>query len=448
MLAVLGAAMPSLVHAAPDRIDAIVTSQMKLSDIPGAAIAVVERGRITKLKPYGLANVEWAAPVTPDTRFQLASATKIFTGVLLMRLVERGALSLDDPLTRWFPAAPASWSSVRVRQLANHTSGLSDRLGTPRPQTVDGIVAAAMTTPFAYEPGTDARYGFTDFTVLRAILEKASGLSLPDLLAQEITKPLGLRSTSFAMASDDGMVRMADILPHKAEIYGLRDGKLVTSDFFYAPQGYGAGGLYSSISDLAAFFVALDQGRLLKKASLIALETPATLPNGKKSGFGVGWVARTYRGTPIVGHSGGPALADIIRVEDRQLTIIAVTNQQTFYPLIAEAVLDQFLPSPSVEPARDDDTPALAANMKLALAAAAAGKKADSAFAAAGKAALDQLMSPFARAMLRGVGAPNVVEYLGPGSDGRRYRIVFARKSMVWHATGDASGRIVTLAPE
>lgn len=439
---------PSPAAAAPDRIDAIVASQMRISDIPGAAVAIVERGRVTKIKGYGLASLEWSAPVDADTRFQLASATKIFTGVLLMRLVEQGAVSLDDPLTRWFPDAPQSWAPIRVRQLANHTSGLSDNLGADRPKTLDGIVKAAMAAPLAYKPGTEARYGFTDFVVLRVILEKASGLSLPALLDREIAKPLALRSTGFAMASEDGNVRMADVLAHRAGVYGLRDGKIVTSDFFFAPQGYGAGGLYSSIADLAAFFVALDQGRLLKRSSLIALETPAILPDGKKSGFGVGWVARDYRGMPIVGHSGGPALADIVRIEDRQLTVIALTNQQIFYPLIAEAVLDTMIPAPAAETPLVDDRPLLAASLKHAIEASAAGKDAADEFATTGTSSSDALRSPFTRAMLRGVGPLQRIDYLGEAPRGRRYRLTFARKTMVWIATGDDDGRIIALAPE
>lgn len=439
---------PSPARAAPDRIDAIVARQMEISDIPGAAVAIIERGRVTKIKGYGLASLEWSAPVDADTRFQLASATKIFTGVLLMRLVEQGVVSLDDPLTRWFPDAPQSWASIRVRQLANHTSGLSDNLGVDRPKTLDGIAKAAMAAPLAYQPGTDARYGFTDFVVLRIVIEKASGLSLPALLDREIAKPLALRSTGFAMASEDGNVRIADVLSHKAGVYGLRDGKIVTSDFFFAPQGYGAGGLYSSIADLAAFFIALDQGRLLRRSSLIALETPAILPNGKTSGFGVGWVAREYRGIPIVGHSGGPALADIIRIEDRQLTVIVLTNQQIFYPLIAEAVLDATIPAPAAETPLVDDRPLLAARLKRAIEASAAGDDAADEFATTGTSSRDALRSPFTRAMLRGIGSLQRIDYLGEALRGRRYRLVFARKTMVWVATGDGDGRIIALAPE
>jgi CubicO group peptidase (beta-lactamase class C family) len=372
----------------------------------------------------------------------------VFTGVLLMKLVEVGKVSLDDPVSRWFPEAPASWSQIRVRQLANHTSGLSDQLEGAGLDTVEGTVAAAMKAPLAYVPGTEARYGLTDFTVLRAIMEKASGRTLPELLKQEITGPLGLTNTGFAMANEYGPVRVADIIPKRASVYGWRDGHLSTSDFFFAAHGYGAGGLYSSVSDLASFFASLDAGRVLKRASITELETPAKLPGGKTSGFGVGWVARKYRGVPVVGHSGGPALSDILRVEDRQLTIIALTNQQLFYPLIAEQIADTMLPAPPPEPAVADDQPALTANVRRAFVSAGKGAVDGAAFAAEGKQASAALADPFNRAMIEGMGPLRDVEFLGSSGGERRYRAAFSRKSVVWLASGDAQGRIARLRPE
>ena len=140
LVAVLFAAVP----AKTDQIDDIVTEQMKVSHLPGVAVAIVDNGRVTKLATYGEANLEWPTKVEPDTRFQLASATKLFTGILLMRAVEQGRLSLDDPISNFFPGAPESWSRIHVRQLANHTSGLNEDLGQPRPENLAGAVAASM----------------------------------------------------------------------------------------------------------------------------------------------------------------------------------------------------------------------------------------------------------------------------------------------------------------
>ncbi|MFL9841945.1 serine hydrolase domain-containing protein [Sphingomonas sp. ST-64] len=435
--------------AVRDAVDAIVRRQMALNTIPGAAVAIVDHGRIVKIGTYGIANLEWSAPVGRDTRFQLASVTKMFTGVLLMRLVERGKVGLDDPLTRWFPDAPHSWATISVRQLANHSSGLAEQWGASRQATVEEIIAKAMQTPLAYVPGTEARYGFTDFTVLRAILEKAGGNQLPQLLTEELFAPLGMGSTGFAMATDDGSVRIGEVLPRRASVYGLRDSRLTTSDFFFAPQGYGAGGLYTSIEDLANFFVAMDAGRVLRPESIRELEAPGELAKGKKSSFGLGWVVGTYRGVQTAGHSGGPALADIVRIEGRQLTVIALTNQQLLHPLLAEAILDTYLPAPPRVPAISDGRPAVAANLRLAMTKAAAGEDPVLAFAPSGKEAAASLFSPFTRAMLRGVGPLRGIELVEVLADGRRrYRLEFAYKTMVWICAAEADGRLSALRPD
>lgn len=441
---------PALAAPAPDRIDLIVRRQMELNQIPGVAVAVVDRGHIVKIAAYGTANLEWDAPVGLDTRFQLASVTKMVTGILLMRLVEQKKLGLDDPLTRWFPNAPASWSKIRVRQLADHTSGLAEQRGATRDATLDTIVATAMSSPLAYGPGTEARYGFTDFAVLRAVLEKAGADTLPRLLQAELFEPLALHDTGFANTSDDGTVRIGDILPRRVQIYGFRDGRLSTSDFFFAPQGYGAGGLYSSIGDLAKIFTALDEGRLLKPESLSEIAKPALLPNGKRAPFGLGWVVRSYRGAELAGHSGGPALADIWRVGDRKLTIIVLTNQQVLHPLLAEAILDTFLPPVAQEPSVADDRPEIAANIRAAIIKAAASDAGlAAAFAPSGQSAATSLASPFARAMLRGMGPLRAVELLQVKPDGeRRYRLGFEYKAMVWLASAEADGRLSHLRPE
>ena len=110
-LALLTFAQPALA----DRVDNLVADQMKVSHLPGVALAIVDHGKVTKLAAYGDANLEWPAKVDVDTRFQLASATKLFTGILLMRSVEQGKLSLDDRISKFFPASPDAWSRIRVR---------------------------------------------------------------------------------------------------------------------------------------------------------------------------------------------------------------------------------------------------------------------------------------------------------------------------------------------
>jgi CubicO group peptidase (beta-lactamase class C family) len=440
-VAIVLVALPSAALA--DEVDDIVRRQMSVSRLPGVAVAVIERGSPLLVRTYGIANLEWNAPVTPSTRFQLASATKLVTGVLLMRLVEQGRLSLDDPLTRWFPEAGAPWSTIRVRQLADHSSGLADKLEIAGERTVASVVAAAQKAPLAYVPGTETRYGFTDFVVLRAILERAGGRSLPDLVQQEIVRPLNLMATRFADASEAGPQRLEVVLPERAATYALRDDEIVTGGIFFAPTGYGAGGLFSSIGDLATLFGALDRGTLISAASLEELQRPAALSNGQRGEFGVGWVTRTYRGLPVVGHSGGPALADIVRVSGRQLTVIVLTNQQMFHPVLAEAILDLYLPEAVDAPAIPDRAPQVAARVRAIL--SRQGGADHTALAA-------PLKTSAGQALLRSVGKVGGIELLSTRTlatcrTERVYRVRFALRPMTWTALVGCRDELLDLRP-
>jgi CubicO group peptidase (beta-lactamase class C family) len=440
--AVLATAQPALA----DPVDDLVLSQMKVSHLPGVAVAIVDDGEVTKLAGYGDANLEWPVKVDADTRFQLASATKLFTAVLLMRSVEQGKLSLDAPIATFFTGAPATWSRIRVRQLANHTSGLSENLGQPRPKTVADAVAASMKQPLAYEPGAEARYGFTDFTILRAIIEKVNGLTLPELLDRELVRPLGLTGTGFALAQDDGEVQTGELINKRASIYGWAGDRQRTSDFFFEPLGYGAGGLFSSARDLAKVFSALDQGKLITPKSLSELMTPAPLPGGRKSGFGIGWTVRDYQAVPVVGHSGGPALADIIRIPSQRRTIIVLTNQRTFYPVLAERIADLTIPQlpfPSVA----DDHPAISRNL-MGLFRSATSGSADADFVSPGSKPAEPLRSGIGRALIEAIGPLRKVGLVRVEPDGWRiYRLRFERKQWDWAVKADASGKISDMHP-
>jgi CubicO group peptidase (beta-lactamase class C family) len=432
--------------AVADPVDDIISEQTKVSHLPGVAVAIVDDGRVTKLRGYGDANLEWPAKVDPNTKFQLASATKLFTGILLMRSVERGKLSLDDPISKFFPGAPESWASIKVRQLANHTSGLNESLGQPRPKTLADAVAASMKQPLAYQPGTEARYGFTDFTILRAILEKVNGATLPQLLDRELLKPLALIDTGFAMAQDDGPVRTGEVLTRRASVYGWSGDRQRTSEFFFEPLGYGAGGLFSSARDLAKLFAALDRGQIVSPQSLKELTTAATLPAGRKSGFGIGWTVRDYHGVPVVGHSGGPALSDVLRIPSQRRTIIVLTNQQNFYPVLAERIADLTIRVPPL-PGGADEKPAIAANL-LGLWKALGSGGDDKPFVAKGGDPGAPLRTGFGKALVEAVGPLKRAVLVHAGPDGERiYRLQFERKQWDWAVKADDAGLIADMHP-
>lgn len=434
---------------AADPVDDLMRSYMHAGHIPGAAVAVVDDGDVEKLEAYGLADLAQTREATPDTPFQLASASKIFTGVILMRLSERGVIRLDDSVTLYLPEAPETWKPVTLRQLASHMSGMPERLGLPPSATAQEVAQAAMTRPLAYEPGSESRYGFTDFIVLTAVLEKATGMTFPELLRREITTPLGLTNTGFTFATEGAPAAPSQIRD-EALIYDWRDGVQQNDTFLYAPQGYAAGGLYSSARDLAKLFVAIDAGEFLSNESFTALTRAAPLNDGRPGGFAIGWTANTYRGEPVFGHSGGPALADILHVPSKRLTLIALTNQRRFFPLLAQSIADTELPPVAPRPIIPDSRPELTTAVTAALTSAGAGTLDKALFTTEGGAS-HGFLSDFGRALLTAVGPLQGLDLLSeaPAGDGvrRSYRVRFANREMVWIVRVDAEGLFAELRP-
>ncbi|MDQ3855519.1 MAG: beta-lactamase family protein [Chloroflexota bacterium] len=310
-----------------DRVRGYVEARREEHHIPALAVAVVSAGEILLADGFGVANLEWTAQATSDTAFQLASATKLLTATLLMLLVESGEVRLGASVKEYLTEAPESWARISVRHLASHTSGIPDGVGEV--ESVEGAVTAAARLPLEYEPGSRVRYGLVDYAVLTRVLEIATSTPFQQLLQLRLLDPLGMSSTRFDNAEElgDQPVRVSDVVPRRASVYNW-DGKAQRGYAFLFPRWtYSAGGLYSSAGDLARWAAALDGGDLLSRDSQREMLSRQALTDGTEGPFGVGWIVDEHSGRRVAGHSGGPALADIVRFPEEHLTVVVLTNQ-------------------------------------------------------------------------------------------------------------------------
>jgi len=435
-------ALPALMH----RI-------MAQAHIPGAAVAIVRNGKVEWMSTYGSANTEYKVNVVPETPFQIASATKIYTAVLLLRMVEQHKLSLDDPVTKYIPNAPPAWRRITIRNLATHTSGLG-------PSPVDaGVITAAQALPFIFKgtpiaaPGERATYSSPDFTPLQFVLEKVGGKSFGQLLHDEVLAPAGMRCTSFDHAVEFGPQRIAYDIPGRAEYYRWSDTVNQRRWFLYTQYAYAAGGVYSCVRDMATLIAALDAGTLLSPASMELIETPARLNDGASANFSIGLTSNNYRGKHWIGHSGGPAFSDVMYFPGEHLGIIVFTNQQRLYPLIASLIADQLIPAPSnYTVGIRDDFPALTNALRKLVGGIAKGAADGSLLVDADRestvADLDDvgpvwvgLLGPVTRIVL-------VSDATAPdGGRKRRYRVMFGDHGQGIDVAFDRKGKISDFQP-
>jgi len=313
--------------------------------VPGAGVLVLRDGRPVHRAGYGLADLEERTPATPRTNFRLASVSKQFTAAAIEILAERGALSYDDPITRFLPSLPPYAQTITIRQVLTHTSGLLDyeelipATATEQVNDADVLQMLEGTTRTEFPPGSRYRYSNTGYVFLGLIAAKASGMSFPAFLKSAIFDPLGMRDT---VAHVEG----ADTIAHRAYGYAQKDGVWTRRDQSITSATLGDGGIYSSIDDLAKWDDALAHARLVKPETLQLAFTPATPTDDPAIRYGFGWRISEHRGHRTLWHSGETTSFRnvIVRFPEERLTVILLTNRNDPEPYrTALAIADIYL---------------------------------------------------------------------------------------------------------
>jgi CubicO group peptidase (beta-lactamase class C family) len=303
-----------------------VKSEMQRQHIPGLSLLVIKDGKTIRAEGFGLANVELQVPAKPESVFQSGSVGKQFTATAVMMLVEEGKVGLDDPLTKYFPQAPATWKEATVRELLSHTAGLGDypkHFDFRKDWTEDEELKLIENIPLAYPPGTKWAYSNLGYVTLGILIHRVTREFYGDFLQQRIFQPLGMQSTR--------IISEADIVPNRSAGYRLVKGELKNQEWVSPVLNTTAdGSLYFTTLDLAKWDAALYTEKLLKRSSLELMWTPVKLKNGEinKSNYGFGWVIEQRNGHRCISHGGswqGFETA-IARYVDDHLTVVALDN--------------------------------------------------------------------------------------------------------------------------
>jgi len=339
LLVTFGAPVPGKA----DKIDDYVTAKIKRFHVPGASLAIVRDGHITKAQGYGFANLELRSPATKETVYEIGSTSKQFTATAIMMLVEEGKVRLDDTITKYFPEAPQAWRGIKIRHLLTHTSGIQNHVAVPHWLDVfrtnlafetapsrDELLKMFFKLPLEFQPGETWAYDNTGYYLLGIIIEKASGKSYWQFLDERVFKPLGMNATR----STDPQ----PIVPNRASGYEWKNDHFENRPVLLPAIAFSAGSLLSTVEDMAKWDAALYTEKLLKKSSLDQMWTAPATNDGTDAPFnyGFGWFIENYHGHRLVQHSGGtPGFSSAMyRFVSDKLTIIIRTNH-------ADRILDQ-----------------------------------------------------------------------------------------------------------
>ncbi|MFD1786216.1 serine hydrolase domain-containing protein [Sphingomonas floccifaciens] len=329
---------------------AIIEHEMRDRRIPGLQVAVVKDGRIILQRGLGLSNVESHVPVSDKTLFAINSATKSFTGVAMMQLVEAGKVDLQAPISRYLDDLPASWRAIRIRQLLAHTSGLPnivDRRGLIGGGSEAEAWAKITTLPLDAPTGTRFAYNQTNYALLARIIAKLSGMPFEQYYRQRQFIPAGMIQTTFGDTFD--------VVPNAATPYAFMrkvpgqaavETKSLSRWAEDLPAGLRTGGGIQTIAqELAQWIIALQDGKLIKDRSRLAeMWAPEPLAGGGFGPWGAGWPAVRTACHPAYAGIGGARSAFYVYPDDG-LAVIVLTNLVGAEPeTFIDSIADVFVP--------------------------------------------------------------------------------------------------------
>ncbi|MEU6004046.1 serine hydrolase domain-containing protein [Streptomyces sp. NPDC047197] len=324
-------------------VDAFVGGRLDATDTPGAALAVIEDGRVVHEKGFG--EDGRGRTVTPDTPFLWGSVSKPVTGLAVMQQVEAGRVDLDAPVRGylpWFRLADRDASErITVRHLLTHTSGIptaasgeiGDRYDNAPGALADAARDLARVEP-ADRPGGSFAYSSAGYAVLGALVEKVSGRPFGTYLHEEILDPLGMEH---AVATEGDFTRER-VAPGHRSLFGTP----VPFDAPYDTSGVPYGHVGGSARDLARLVLAeLGGGKLHGRQVLSAkgiADTQRGHVDSSADRYGLGWSVGTLKGTGerMVWHDGAlPGFqAMVVMLPDSDRAVIVLQN--AYHQLRAE----------------------------------------------------------------------------------------------------------------
>ncbi|HET6565251.1 MAG TPA: serine hydrolase domain-containing protein, partial [Xanthomonadales bacterium] len=335
---------------------------------PGCALGVIQDGEFLYRQGYGMANLEYGIPINSATVFRTGSVGKQFTAATIALLAETGTISLDDPLSQYFPEFPGWANEITISQLVYHTSGIRDYLTLAMlagkgedadyytDEWVIDMLARQQETNFP--PGTQHLYSNSGYLLLAHLVKRATGKSLREYAQQNLFEPLGMEVSHF---HDDH----TQIVPRRATGYAPNGSG---SDYHISMTTLdmvGDGGVFTTVDELFNWDQNSYHNRLGKGGQELIqqLTTPGKLNDGTDLDYAFGLGVEDYRGQKLVSHGGAFVgfRAEMMRFPDLGFGTIVLCNRADAAPeQLARRVADVLLADqlgPVAEKAELQDEP-------------------------------------------------------------------------------------------
>jgi D-alanyl-D-alanine carboxypeptidase len=343
------------------KVEAAITDVINKTSVPSASVGIVKDGQIAYVRAFGKARLSPPLDASSDMHYAIGSISKQFTVAAVMLLVQNGKMSIDDPVSRWFPELTRA-NEVTVRNLMSHTSGYEDYApqdytipAWTKPTTAQTIVHEWATKPLDFEPGTQYQYSNTNFNIVGLIVEKVSGQPFWSFLKSRVLDPVGLKRT-IDLDTEHDQLEPTGYFRHA--LGPLRPALSEAPGWYFAD-----GEMAMPVSDLLAWDVSVMNESLLQHPSYVAMETPTKLKNGRDISYGLGFTVGEQNGHRVVSHTGevGGFVAANVVVPDRKFAVAVLTNQEASpaASAIGRAIMAAVFPAAASD--ASDDTAAVEA---------------------------------------------------------------------------------------
>jgi D-alanyl-D-alanine carboxypeptidase len=317
--------------------------QIEYRGLPGIVVGVTSGDELIWSKGFGHADLKAKRPMTPETKFRMASHSKLFTATSIMQLREQGKVRLDDPVSKhlsWFRLKPAGEDDgpITIEQLLTHSSGLQREAGAhwvtgefPTAEEVRTIVTTDRQAAFA--PSVRWKYSNLAYTIAGMVVEEASGQKWADYVQANIFTPLAMTSSSVDKDVEGLAVGYGPRRPGEAERQAFA---------FTDARGMAAAtGITSTVGDMAKFVAAQFRtgprggNRILSSGSLREMHRVRSMENNWLTGNGIGFGGRRQNNRVWLGHGGGyPGYTTQTLFNlDTRVGVIVLTNAGDASPL-------------------------------------------------------------------------------------------------------------------
>jgi serine beta-lactamase-like protein LACTB len=270
-------------------------------NLPGLSVAVGVGGEIVWAEGFGWADLEKRVPVAPGMRFRIGHVSKALTSAAVGLLLEKGRLRLDEEIQTYVPAFLRKQWPVTVRQLMGHVAGVrhyrneGDYMPSAHCERASEGLRRFADDPLQFEPETQSEYSTFGWILVSAAVEAAAAEPFFTFMRTQIFEPLGMLDTT----SDSPNEPIPDLVTF---YYPRFSGDPSSGPELATTVDYscfaGAGAFLSTPTDLVRFGMALNSGKLLKRATVATLQTPQQLASGEETEFGLGWLLETV---PLAG---------------------------------------------------------------------------------------------------------------------------------------------------